>query len=99
MTTERRRLRWSRSPPLWLRDAYNLLIDTAKIRLASAFTSMAAVALIVAARNDAFLAQWVKAQQVDELRLRSCPEQDFRLCSLTNESVRAAGRRFISSLT
>lgn len=48
MTRETKRLRWSLSPPLWVLDAYSLLMDTARIRLASAFTSMAVdVALIV----------------------------------------------------
>ncbi|TNN53677.1 hypothetical protein EYF80_036083 [Liparis tanakae] len=41
MTMESRRLRWSRSPPRWVLEAYSLLMDTARIRLASAFTSIA----------------------------------------------------------
>lgn len=47
MTMESRRLRWSLSPPLWVLEAYSLLIDTARIRLASALTSIAIVALMM----------------------------------------------------
>lgn len=47
MTMESRRLRWSLSPPLWVLEAYSLLIDTARIRLASALTSIAVVALMM----------------------------------------------------
>lgn len=47
ITIESKRPRWSLSPPLCVLEAYSLLMDMARIRLASALTSIGVAVLIV----------------------------------------------------
>ncbi len=77
MTMESKRLRWSLSPPLWVLEAYSLLIDTARIRLASAFTSIAVVALIVAYMRNYARLFWHLDKTLTELTGFICPELDL----------------------
>lgn len=103
MTMERRRLRWSLSPPLCVLDAYSLLIDIAKIRLASALTSIAVVALMFMRNYARLFGNFTEGST--SRRGLFCPELDFSLRSAEkllyseNVSVEGAGWRFISSLT